>query len=71
MSEELLTTLTWLIPAGPLLVFFLLTAKDEINQWFSRFLPENNGMAHQVWTEVDPDHRFGSHWGGINLLNSD
>ncbi len=36
MSEELLTTFTWLIPAGPLLVFFLIvlfTNKNKTLSW--------------------------------------
>ena len=37
----------------PLLVFFMLIDKDKIVNWFSRFLPEERGLAHQVWTDVD------------------
>ena len=49
---DVFTVLVYLIVV-PLLVFFILKDKDEITQWFCRFLPENNGMAHQVWTDVN------------------
>ena len=38
MSEELLTTLTWLIPAGPLLVFFLIVLFTNQNKTLSWLL---------------------------------
>jgi NADH-quinone oxidoreductase subunit L len=38
MSEELLTTLTWLIPAGPLLVFFLIVLFTNRNKTLSWLL---------------------------------
>lgn len=49
---DVFTVLVYLIVV-PLLVFFIMKDKDEITQWFCRFLPENNGMAHQVWTDVN------------------
>jgi len=49
---DVFTVLVYLIVV-PLLVFFILKDKDQITQWFCRFLPENNGMAHQVWTDVN------------------
>ena len=38
MSEELLTTFTWLIPAGPLLVFFLIVLFTNRNKTLSWLL---------------------------------
>jgi len=37
----------------PLLVFFILKDKDQIVQWFCRFLPEERSLLHQVWGDVD------------------
>ncbi len=37
----------------PLLVFFFLKDKEKIMQWISRFLPSKDGLAGEVWKEVD------------------
>lgn len=37
----------------PLLVFFFLKDKTKIMQWLGRFLPSNDGLAGEVWKEVD------------------
>jgi len=37
----------------PLLVFFFLKDKEKIMQWMSRFLPSKDGLAGEVWKEVD------------------
>lgn len=37
----------------PLLVFFFLKDKEKIVQWMSRFLPSKEGLAGEVWKEVD------------------
>lgn len=46
------TVLVYLVVV-PLLVFFLLKDKVIILRWFSRFSPEDRGLAHSVWKEVD------------------
>lgn len=37
----------------PLLVFFFLKDKAKIIAWLTRFLPDNLGLADQVWREVN------------------
>ena len=37
----------------PLLVFFFLKDKEKIVRWLSRFLPSKDGLAGEVWREVD------------------
>ena len=37
----------------PLLVFFFLKDKEKIVHWMSRFLPSKEGLAGEVWKEVD------------------
>jgi len=37
----------------PLLVFFFLKDKQTILHWLSRFLPHEDGLATQVWEDVD------------------
>ncbi len=37
----------------PILVFFMLKDKRRILHWFSRFVPEERGLATQVWRDVD------------------
>ncbi|MGB5396268.1 MAG: AI-2E family transporter, partial [Gammaproteobacteria bacterium] len=37
----------------PLLVFFLLKDKDQILNWFRRFLPNDSDLSSQVWGDVD------------------
>ncbi len=51
-AADVFTVLVYLIVV-PLLVFFLLKDKVEIIRWFRRFLPEDRGLAHSVWKEVD------------------
>jgi putative permease len=46
------TVLVYLVVV-PLLVFFLLKDKEQIVQWFRRFVPEERGLAYSVWKEVD------------------
>ncbi|MGD2052761.1 MAG: AI-2E family transporter [Gammaproteobacteria bacterium] len=51
-AGNLFTTIVYLIVI-PLLVFFLLKDKEQIIDWFTRFLPEEHGLAHEVWKDVD------------------
>ncbi len=51
-AVDVFTVIVYLVVV-PLLVFFLLKDKDDILQWFRRFLPENRGLAYSVWKEVD------------------
>ncbi len=37
----------------PLLVFFFLKDKTKIIGWFMQFLPEDRGIADEVWNELD------------------
>jgi putative permease len=37
----------------PFLVFFFLKDKDKILQWMTQFLPDNLGLATEVWQEVN------------------
>lgn len=37
----------------PILVFFFLKDKDRLLQWVRDFLPEDRGLAAEVWHEVD------------------
>lgn len=37
----------------PILVFFLLKDKPSILGWFGKYLPQDRGLATQVWREVD------------------
>ena len=37
----------------PFLVFFFLKDKAKILQWVTGFLPDNRGMANEVWQEVN------------------
>ena len=37
----------------PLMVFFFLKDKSDIMVWLTRFLPDNRGLADQVWREVN------------------
>jgi putative permease len=46
-------TLIVFLVVVPLLVFFLLKDKEMICSWLSRFLPEERGLAHNVWKDVD------------------
>lgn len=47
-----LTLIVYLV-LMPMLVFFFLKDKDLIIGWFSRFLPDERGLASRVWREVD------------------
>ena len=49
---DVFTVLVYLVVV-PLLVFFLLKDKEEIQQWFRRFVPEDRNLAYSVWKEVD------------------
>lgn len=51
-AVDVFTVLVYLVVV-PLLVFFLLKDKTEIQLWFRRFLPEDRGLAYSVWKEVD------------------
>ncbi len=46
-------TLMVFLVVVPLLVFFLLKDKQKIVNWMQRFLPEGEGLAYQVWRDVD------------------
>ncbi len=48
----LLTTVVYMILV-PLMVFFFLKDKSRIIKWMASFLPENRGLATQVWHEVN------------------
>lgn len=48
----LITIIVYLILV-PLLVFFFLKDKKVIIHWLKAFLPENRGLATQVWREVN------------------
>ena len=37
----------------PLMVFFFLRDKDAIVAWLVRFMPRNEGLVRNVWSEVD------------------
>lgn len=37
----------------PILVFFMLKDKQDILDWFARFLPKNSELSYQVWQDVD------------------
>jgi putative permease len=43
----------------PLLVFFFLKDKNRILEWVTGFLPDDHGMATEVWHEVD--HQIGNY----------
>lgn len=48
----LITLLVYLILV-PLLVFFFLKDKTRIISWFTGFLPNERGLANEVWREMD------------------
>ena len=48
-----LLTIVLYVILMPLLIFFFLKDKTKILAWFSRFMPEEQGLAVWVWTEVD------------------
>ncbi len=47
-----ITYLVYLILV-PLLVFFFLKDKEQILEWFSKFLPEDHGLVKEVWLKMD------------------
>lgn len=49
---NLFTILVYMVVV-PLLVFFFLKDKKIILQWLSRFVPQQGGLATQVWKDVD------------------
>jgi len=51
-AVDIFTVMVYLVVV-PLLVFFLLKDKVTILNWFRRFLPEERGLAYQVWKDVD------------------
>jgi putative permease len=51
-AGNLFTVMVYLIVI-PLLVFFMLKDKDKILAWFTRFLPQEHGLAYKVWKDVD------------------
>ncbi len=51
-AVDVFTVLVYLIIV-PLLVFFLLKDKVQIMRWFQRFSPEQDGLLHSVWRDVD------------------
>jgi putative permease len=46
-------TLMVFLVVVPLLVFFLLKDKELIWSWLRRFFPEERGLVHDVWKDVD------------------
>ena len=46
-------TLMVFLVVVPLLVFFLLKDKTLILTWLCRFLPDERGLAYEVWKDVD------------------
>ncbi|MGD2082288.1 MAG: AI-2E family transporter, partial [Chromatiales bacterium] len=48
----IITLLVYLI-LMPMLVFFFLKDKNPILDWIVQFLPEDRGLAQDVWTDVD------------------
>lgn len=51
-AVDIFTVLVYLVVV-PLLVFFLLKDKSQIMSWFHRFSPEQDGLMHSVWRDVD------------------
>ena len=49
---DVFTLLVYMVVV-PLLVFFFLKDKTEVIKWFMRFLPRHDGLASEVWYEVD------------------
>ena len=49
---DLFTLLVYMVVV-PLLVFFFLKDKTEVIAWLMRFLPRRDGLASEVWYEVD------------------
>jgi len=51
-AVDVFTLLVYMVVV-PLLVFFFLKDKNEVIKWFMRFLPRSDGLASEVWYEVD------------------
>ncbi len=49
---SIITILVYVI-LMPLLVFFFLKDKGQILSWLVQFLPDDRGLAQQVWADVD------------------
>jgi len=49
---DLLTFMVYLVIV-PLLVFFFLTDKEKIVNWFVKFMPEDRKLVSQVWNEMN------------------
>jgi putative permease len=49
---DIFTLLVYMVVV-PLLVFFFLKDRAEIIAWLMRFLPRSDGLASEVWYEVD------------------
>jgi len=49
---DVFTLLVFLVVV-PLLVFFLLKDKNKILDWLRRYLPDERGLAFEVWKDVD------------------
>lgn len=64
MSQETLQTLTWLIPAGPLLVFFLIVLFTRNNRTFSWVLAWAGVIGALVLSWTVAFHMFGTYLGG-------
>ncbi|GAB4273849.1 MAG: AI-2E family transporter [Deferrisomatales bacterium] len=52
-SISQLFTLTIYVVLMPVLVFFFLKDKEKLHDWVARYLPEDRGVATQVWHEMD------------------
>lgn len=51
-AVDIFTLLVYMVVV-PLLVFFFLKDKQQVIAWFMRFLPSRDGLASEVWSEVD------------------
>jgi len=51
-AVDIFTLLVYMVVV-PLLVFFFLKDKTQVIAWLMRFLPSKEGLASEVWTEVD------------------
>ena len=49
---DMFTLLVYIVVV-PLLMFFFLKDKTQVIKWFMRFLPRHDGLASEVWYEVD------------------
>ncbi len=51
-AVQFVTVLVYLVLV-PLLVFFMLKDKDQIVDWFLRFLPRDRSLVNSVWADVN------------------